>query len=62
MSESPTGDVPVENPQHASAPETPNRAAPETREDTPDLTGAVPAQGEPRDDPDADGEDRFDAG
>ncbi|MCM3660891.1 hypothetical protein M3148_07780 [Georgenia satyanarayanai] len=59
MSESTAGDVPVENPQHASAPEAPDRAAPETREDTPDLTGAVPPEGP---DPDADGEDRFDAG
>jgi hypothetical protein len=59
MSESTAGDVPAENRQHASAPETPDSAAPETRKDTPDLTGAVPPEGPAQDD---DGEDRFDAG
>lgn len=52
MSENTSGDVPVENPQHASAPETPERPVPEEREGTPEQTGAVPAPGqEPPDDP-----------
>lgn len=58
MSENASDDVPTEDEQHAS-----HAGEQHSGRRKPDLTGAVPAPGQgPKDDPDAEAEDRFDAG